>query len=182
MGPDGEDALFEFLKGRLEGWHGKLIRYRDMADTGSYPGARDIADGLSLVNALLVPGDSNKFLAQFIEHKNELLDLTEGFHDLEQFYEHQRPMWDKLRAASSKFELNQMELERNEPAGSALRRMNEILSTASPYGLIREAEGLISTVREVNEELLSVRRAQVLATINQQDRRCWRGDLDRRRG
>ena len=167
MGPDGEDALFEFLKGRLEGWRGKLIRYRDMADTGSYPGAGGIADGLSLVNALLVPGDSNKFLAQFIEHKNELLDLTEGFHDLEQFYEHQRPMWDKLRDASSKFELNQIELERNEPAGSALRRMNEILSAPSPYGLINEAEGLISTVREVNEELLSVRRAQVLATINQ---------------
>ena len=168
MGPDGEDALFEFLKGRLEGWRGKLIRYRDMADTGSYPGAGEIADGLSLVNALLVPGDSNTFLAQFIEHKNELLDLTEGFHDLEQFYEHQRPMWDKLRSASSKFELNQIELERNEPAGSALRRVNEILSAASPYRLIREAEGLISTVREVNEELLSVRRAQVLATINQQ--------------
>ena len=120
------------------------------------------------MNALLVPEDSNKFLAQFIEHKNELLDLTEGFHDLEQFYEHQRPMWDKLRAASSKFELNQMELERHDSAVSALRRMNEILSTASPYGLIREAEGLISTIREVNEELLSVRRAQVLATINQQ--------------
>ena len=24
MGPEGEDALFEFLKGRLEGWRGKL--------------------------------------------------------------------------------------------------------------------------------------------------------------
>ena len=168
MGPDGEDALFEFLKGRLEGWRGQLTRYRDLADTGRYPGAGTIADGLSLVNALVVPEDSNTFLAKFIERKDELLELTEGFRDLEQFYEHQRPMWDKLRTASSKFELNQMELGRNDSAGSALRRMNEILSAASPYGLIREAEGLISTVREVNEELLSARRAQVLTTINQQ--------------
>ena len=167
MGPDGEDVLFEFLKGRLEGWRGKLIRYRDLADTGRYPGAGNVEDGLSLVNALVVPEDSNKFLAKFIEHKNELLDFTEEFRDLEQFYEHQRPMWDRLRAASSKFELNQMELERNDSARSALRRMNEILSAPCPYGLIREAEGLINTVSEVNEELLSVRRAQVLTTIAQ---------------
>ena len=49
MGPEGEDALFEFLKGRLESWRGKLSRYRDLAETGSYPGARDIADSLSLL-------------------------------------------------------------------------------------------------------------------------------------
>ena len=167
-GPEGEDALFEFLKSRIEGWRGKLTRYRDLADTGRYPGAGNIADGLSLVNALLVSEDSSKFLAQFIEHKKELLVLTEVFRDLKQFYEHQRPMWDKLRAASSRFKLNQMELERDDSAGSALRRINEILSASRPYGLVKEAEGLISAASEVNEKLLSVRRAQVLATIAQQ--------------
>ena len=55
MGPEGEEALFEFLKGRLEGWREKLGRYRALADTGSYPGAGDIADGLSLLKALLAP-------------------------------------------------------------------------------------------------------------------------------
>ena len=168
MGPEGEDALFEFLKGRLEGWREKLTRYRDMADTGIYPGTKDIADSLSLVKAILAPEDSNKFLAEFNEHKSDLLDITDGFHDLDHFYEHQRPMWDKLRAALSRFELNQMELERDESAGSALRRMGEILAAPSPYGLVKEAEGLICTVREVNEGLLSERRAQALATISKQ--------------
>ena len=168
MGPEGEDALFEFLKGRLEGWREKLSRYRDMADTGSYPGAEDIADSLSLLNTLVAPEDSNRFLAQVNERGSDLRDVAGRFHDLDHFYEHQRPMWDKLSAESGRFKLNQMELERNDSAGSALRRMSEILAAPSPYGLVKEAEGLIRTVSEVNEELLSARRAQALATIAEQ--------------
>ena len=168
MGPEGEDALFEFLKRKLEGWREKLTQYRALADTKVYPGAESIADGLSLLKALLVPEDSNKFLARFNERRSELLDLTEEFHDLEHFYDHQRPMWDRLRTASSRFKLNQMELEREHSAGPALRRMDEILSAPNPYGLVQETDELIRTVNEVNEKLLSARRARALATIAEQ--------------
>ena len=168
MGPEGEEALFEFLKGRLESWREKLSRYRALADTGSYPGAGDIAAGLSLLKALLAPEHSKKFLTGFNEHRNDLLDLADGFRDIENFYEHQRLVWDKLRTASVRFEPNRMELERDDSAGGALRRMGEILAAPSPYELVKEAEELIRTVSEVNEELLSERRVQVLATIAEQ--------------
>ena len=168
MGPESEDALFDFLKGRLEGWREKLSQYRALADTGSYPGSADIAESLSLLKMLVAPGDSNRFLAQVNEHESDLRDLAERFHDLDHFYEHQRPMWDKLRTASSRFKLNQMELDRDDSAGPALRRMSEILSAPNPYGLLKEAEGLIRTVSEVNEELLSERRTRALATISEQ--------------
>ena len=170
MGPESDDALFEFLKGRLEGWREKLSQYRALADTGSYPGAADIADGLSLLKKLVAPEDSNRFLAQVNEHESDLRDLADGFHDLDHFYEHQRPMWDKLRTASGRFKLNQMELERDNSAGSALRRMGEVLAAPNPYGLVKEAEGLIRTVSEVNERLLSERRARALATITEHTR------------
>ena len=168
MGPEGEEALFEFLKDRLEGWREKLSRHSALADTGSYPGAEDIADSLSLLRTLVAPKDSNRFLAQFNERGSDLRDLAEGFHDLDHFYEHQRPVWDKLRTASGRFKLNQMELKRDDSAGSALRRMGEILAAPSPYELVKEAEGLIRTVSVVNEGLLSTQRAQALATIAEQ--------------
>ena len=168
MGPEGEDALFEFLKGRLEGWREKLSRYRALADTGSYPGAGDIADSLSLLRTLVAPEDSNRFLAGFNEHRSDLLDLADGFRDIENFYEHQRLVWDKLRTASVRFEPNRMELERDDSAGGALRRMGEILAATRPYGLVKEAEELIRTVSEVNEGLLSRQRTQALATIAEQ--------------
>ena len=168
MGPEGEDALSEFLKGRLEGWREKLSQYRALADTGSYPGSADIADSLSLLKMLVAPEDSNKLLAQVNEHESDLRDLAERFHDLDHFYEHQRPMWDKLRTASGRFKLNQMELDRDDSAGPALRRMSEILSAPNPYGLLKESEGLIRTVSKVNEGLLSERRTRALATISEQ--------------
>ena len=168
MGPNTEDALFEFLKGRLEGWREKLSQYRALADTGSYPGSAEIADSLSLLKMLVAPKDSNRFLAQVNKHETDLRDLADRFHDLDHFYEHQRPMWDKLRTASGRFKLNQMELERDDSAGPALRRMSEILSAANPYGLLKEAEGLIGTVNEVNEGLLYERRDRALAKITDQ--------------
>ena len=60
------------------------------------------------------------------------------------------------------------ELERDEAAGPALRRIGEILTAPSPYGLIKEAEGLISTVETVNDGLLAERRSRATAKIDEQ--------------
>ena len=168
MGPEREDLLCEFLKDRLEGWLGKLSQYRALADTGLYPGSKEIADGLRILKMLIAPEDSNKFLAQVNETETDLRVLANRFHDLDNFYEHQQPMWEKLLKASDRFKLNRMELERDDSAGPALRRMSEILSTPNPYGLIYEAEGLIDTVGKVNERLLSARKTQAVAKIAQQ--------------
>ena len=44
--------------------------------------------------------------------------------------------------------------------------MQEILSAPSPYGLIKEADTLISTVNAVNLSLLTERRAEAIAKID----------------
>ena len=60
--------------------------------------------------------------------------------------------------------------------------MQDILTAASPYGLIKEADALISTVEGVNAALLSGRRTQALAKIDahlatlDQDLAAARGD------
>ena len=40
MGPDGEDALFAFLQGKLKGWQTALPGFKPLADTGNYPGRK----------------------------------------------------------------------------------------------------------------------------------------------
>ena len=167
MGPEGEDALFEFLRRRLENRRGNLNQYRTLANTGSYPGTKDIENNLSLLKPLLGLDDSQKFLTRFNDSRNGLLDLAEDYHDIEHFYEHQRHIWDKLRSATSRFKLNQMELERNDSAASALQRMQEILSSPNPYGLLKETEGLIATVGEVNETLITDRRVRAHTEISE---------------
>jgi hypothetical protein len=167
MGPDGEDALFDFLTGRLRMWQTSLTSYKSLADTGSYPGREEIGDGLTLISALLAADESVKFIERFNGRKPDLLDLCDNYHDLEHFYEHQKPTWDKLRKAHDRFGLNRMELDQDDKAAPAMRRMNEILSAKAPYGLIKDAEGLIKTVEQVNTALVSGQRAEALSRIEQ---------------
>jgi len=166
MGPDGEDALFGFLTGKLRCWQTSLTGYKPLAGTGNYPGGQEITDGLTLVNAVLACEESFKFIERFNSRKDDLLELSDNYHDLEHFYEHQKPTWDKLRKAHDRFGLNRIELEQDENAAPAMRRMNEILTAACPYSLIKEVEELITTVEGVNMALVSDRRAEAMAEID----------------
>src|SRR5262249_58600616 len=110
--------------------------------------------------------ESNKFIERFNTLKHVLLDFAEQFHDLEHFYDHQKPTWEKLRKAHAAFQLNRLELEKDAQAGPALKRMQEILSARSPYGLIKEADALINTANAVNSSRLTGQRTQAAAQID----------------
>ncbi len=163
MGPDGADGLTAYLQAKLKDWQIALHGFRQLADTRNYPGAHEIAHVLTLISPLLADKESKKFIERFNTLKKDLLDLADQFHDLEHFYGHQQPTWEKLRKANTAFLLNRLELEKNAQAGPALKRMQEILSAQTPYGLIKEADALINSINAVNSSLLSGRRAEAIA-------------------
>ncbi|MFP4088046.1 MAG: BREX system P-loop protein BrxC [Desulfobacteraceae bacterium] len=166
MGPDNEDALCAYLKGKLKDWETMLNAFKPLADTGEYPGKEEIKDALSVIKPLLATEESYQFIDRFNESRNDLLDLSDEFHNLDQFYHNQRPTWDKLRSAHQKFQLNRLELDQDEEAGPALTRMDEILSAQAPYGMLYEAENLIRTVKQVNDALIETVRQRVIARIS----------------
>jgi hypothetical protein len=166
MGPDGEDGLTTYLQTKLKDWQAALHGYKQLADTGNYPGGDEINHGLTLISPLIADKESRKFIERFNALKKDLLDLAEQFHDLENFYDHQKPTWETLRKAHVAFQLNRLELEKDANAGPALKRMQEILSARSPYQLIKEADALINTVNAVNSSLLTGRRTQAIAKID----------------
>ncbi len=165
MGPDGEDGLCTFLQSKLKNWHSTLSGYKQLVDTGNYPGGEEITQGLTLIDPLLADKESRRFIERFNTLKKDLLDLADHFHDLEHFYDHQKPTWERLRKAHTAFQLNRLELEKDTQAGPALKRMQEILSAKSPYGLIKDADGLINTVNAVNSSQLTGRRTQAITKI-----------------
>ena len=166
MGPDNEDDLCAFLKEKLRSWENALSGFKPLADTGDYPGREELAESLSVIKPLLANDESYKFIEKFNQSKNDLLDLSDEFHNLEQFYETQRPTWEKLRAAYQKFQLNRLELEQDEEAAPSLRRMGEILEAPAPYAMLYEGEGLIRSVSEVNEAMITQRRSDALVRID----------------
>jgi len=175
MGPDGEDGLMSFLQNKLRHWQTTLQGYRQLAETGNYPGRDTIVQGATLISTLLQEKESRKFLERFNGLKNDLLDLAEQYHELEHFYEHQKPMWEKLRQADSRFQLNRLELEKHPQSAQPLRRIREILLAQSPFALIRESESLIQAVDSLNTMLLQARREETLVRI---DSRIARVQLD----
>ena len=100
MGPDGEDGLFTFLQTKLKDWQAVSHGYKPLADTGNYPGEDEITDGLDAHQHRLSPTRTAASSSSGSTRlKDDLLDLADQFHDLEHFYDHQKPTWEKLRKA-----------------------------------------------------------------------------------
>jgi hypothetical protein len=109
--------------------------------------------------------DSLRFLKRFVEHRSELLDLAEDVHELQGFYTNQRQNWETLRSTVDTLGQNRLQLEANEVAGPALKRMEEILAAPRPYAMLKEAADLTHRAREVNEALVVAARAPALEAI-----------------
>lgn len=167
MSPDGEDGIQAFLQNKLRNWHTSLTSFKQLASSGNYPGTEEINDGLTLINPLLADKESRKFIERFNTLKSDLLRFSDDFHDLEHFYHHQKPTWEKLRKANTAFQLNRLELEKDLQAGPVLKRIHELLTAMHPYGQIKDADGLISTVHGVNSSLLEGQRAKALSKVDQ---------------
>ncbi len=165
MGPDGEEPLAQFLQNHLREWQSSLNQFKGQAEDGTYPGKQEIADCLLSVNKLLGDTDPGKFIERFNTLKKDLLDIRDQFTDLNDFYTHMKPTWNKLRQSYQSFILNQSALEKDEASQTGLRRMKEILEAPSPYSMIKEAEGLITKVGAVNQQLVEQAKTKSIEAI-----------------
>ncbi|MDB4631884.1 BREX system P-loop protein BrxC [bacterium] len=168
MGPETEESLYAFLRKKLENQRACLNRYADLAQDGRYPGKETISDSVSTIKSLLNVDESNKFLERFNENKDNLLQLSDDFSDMEHFFESQKPTWDKLLKAEQQFSLNQRQLEQDEDAKKALDRIKVLRAAAAPYGMVHEVDPLVTTIQKVNESLVNEQRARSLEVIQAQ--------------
>lgn len=165
MGPDNEDGLFTFFTDKLTDWQGRLKEYNTLAETGQYPGKQEIAEGLGLIAVLLADKESFRLINRLKERKTDLLDFADAFHDVNDFYQSQRPVWEKLRKVYERFLLNRFELEKDPDTLAAFKHMETILQAPAPYALIKDVNTLINKVAHANDTLVSTHRTQALATV-----------------
>ena len=120
-----------------------------------------------MLTKLLAENESSELITSFLEREKDLLDLSDDIHDLENFYSKQRPTWDNLRNANDQFQLNRKWLDRDDAATAALQRIQAILSNDAPYGMVKEADGLIKTVTDINDKIVEKFRMQALQRIDE---------------
>lgn len=168
MGPETEDGLYAFLRRKLEHQQASLRRYSELAADGRYPGTETIGDSLTTIKSLLLVDETNRFLERFNDNKDDLAQLSDDFHDLEHFFESQKPIWDKMLKAEQQFSPNHRQLQQDADAKQALDRLNVIRTAPAPYGMVHEVDPLIRTVKQVNDMLLAEQREKSLALIEAQ--------------
>lgn len=165
---DGEDNLYSLLQSSLDNWESDFKQWRALAQTGQYPGLDDIDLGLKLIGKLKAAPDSFDAIQLFLKERSALLDLSDSHGDLDNFYSSQKAAWDKLRAAQADFQPNRPKLEKDDKAARALARIDEILNTKAPFNLIREGEGLIQTINQINDAFLKEAHERADAWLDKQ--------------
>lgn len=168
IGPDSEDQLNQFLRENIINWQDNLNSYKHFAQSGKYPGNNEITNGLKLIQKLLNIHDSFEFFDAFNKAKDDLLDLSDDMQELNGFYTSQKPNWEKLQTCmEGTFKANRQELEKDVEAKKSLVRMDEILKAPRPYSMIKEIEGLITTVSAVNATCVAKERVLLLSKLEE---------------
>ena len=164
---DGQDKIAGSIRDGLKEWSQTLEKYKPLADTGNYPGRDEINECLSIAGKIFSIHDAYELIKEFNAKKDDLLETVEELYVLKDFYTNQLPVWEKLRKAMADFSLNKSVLEKHPDAGGALKRMSEILNAPSPYKIIKDADGLISQVAAVNDELIKNSRENASGEVDQ---------------
>ena len=121
MGPDGEDALFTFLQGKLKGWQTASDGYKPLADTGNYPGEDEITEGLALIRPLLADEDSSKFIERFNDTEERPAGSGRPVPRPGALLRSPEADMGEAPQGVRAFQLNRLELEQDAQAGPALQ-------------------------------------------------------------
>ncbi|MDQ3749008.1 MAG: BREX system P-loop protein BrxC, partial [Acidobacteriota bacterium] len=164
-----EDTLAQFVRDLINAWQEKLRVYRTQAETGEFPGFNQIKCALDLANEQNGIADTFEFFHIFNERREDWIKASEDYQKLSDFYENQIDIWRKLRSKlNNSYKDNRSLLDLNAESRAALVQMEEILIASEPYKRIREIDGLIATVDEVNQQILTHRRSQAIQAIEAQ--------------
>jgi len=158
--PDSQDKLSQFIIEGLSKWTKILEKYKPLADTGNYPGKKEIDSCLDISAKIIKIHDTFEIIKAFTAKKDDLKDAADDLHTLNDFYNHQRSTWEKLRSSMKTVMPNKSALNKHQDAERALKRMIEIIEAPNPYGMLKEVDGLISAVESVNTELLKKSREE----------------------
>lgn len=161
-----EDELAKFVRELVKNWQEDLREWRTRAESGEFPGFNQIKNALELANNQNGIADTFEFFRQFNERGEDWIEASEDYAKLQDFYKNQIEIWRRLRSKlNGSYKDNRSQLDLNADARAALLRMEEILSAAEPYAMIREIDNLIAIVEEANSQILNQRREQAVGSI-----------------
>jgi hypothetical protein len=165
IGPDDSEGLSRFIQEKLEVWRSTLANYKIIVDNGTYPGKKEIDDGLTVLNNLVQIVDPFEFFSSFNSSENELTYLEEDFRELTDFYENHRTLWNNLISKVAVYKQIQNELEAQFAPEHPVKSLTEILNSPRPYDKLKTVESLIEQVDAVYLKILDSKKLEATNKI-----------------
>lgn len=171
--PDDEDGLVKFIKERFElqrNHYQELFNRYD--STHNYPDKQLVERSIGLMQEILSQTKDNiALIDKLCSRANDLLDNKDDMQNVESFFKNQVVVFD----AATQFEAdlrNDIDyISESEEANKALNRIRAIVkvnqSAANIYRSIPELNGLISIVKNIHDEMLEKKRAELLEIVRQ---------------
>lgn len=171
--PDDEDGLVKFIKERFElqrNHYQELFNRYD--STHNYPDKQLVEKSIDLMQEILSQTKDNiALIDKLCSRANDLLDNKDDMQNVESFFKNQVVVFD----AATQFEAalrNDIDyISESEEANKALNRIRAIVkvnqSAANIYRSIPELNGLISIVKNIHDEMLEKKRAELLEIVRQ---------------
>jgi hypothetical protein len=164
---DSEKELSESVTVEFNARLSQLKDFKSKSQALHCPGTKEIESGLVLIANLIDKPNSFELIQAMIQQSEALLDFSEDYEDLDNFYNSQFQAWKSLnQAINVTFKPNRSALEKDEKALKALQSLEEIHQMDAPYSQLKNISGLIETVKAVNEKLVEEKRVFSLSKVD----------------
>ena len=165
--PSDEDGLISYV---LDGFAAERAKLQGLLDdqysAGAYPDKAIVENGVKLCDSLLSQKkDNTALLTKMISMEDELLDLCEDMASVLAFFKNQRPIFDEASLLLDKMTAEREYLQAEQEAVTALTQIRDILGMQKPYVRIAELPNLMQEVRSIYNQLLELKKQDVLSEI-----------------
>lgn len=165
--PSDEDGLISYV---LDGFTAERAKLQGLLDdqysAGAYPDKAIVENGVKLCDSLLSQKkDNTALLTKMISMEDELLDLCEDMASVLAFFKNQRPIFDEASLLLDKMTAEREYLQAEQEAVTALTQIRDILGMQKPYVRIAELPNLIQKVQSIYNQLLELKKQDVLSEI-----------------
>ena len=165
--PSDEDGLISYV---LDGFTAERAKLQGLLDdqysAGAYPDKAIVENGVKLCDSLLSQKkDNTALLTKMISMEDELRDLCEDMASVLAFFKNQRPIFDEASLLLDKMTAEREYLQAEQEAVTALTQIRDIIGMQKPYVRIAELPNLIQEVRSIYNQLLELKKQDVLSEI-----------------
>lgn len=165
--PSDEDGLISYV---LDGFTAERAKLQGLLDdqysAGAYPDKAIVENEVKLCDSLLSQKkDNTALLTKMISMEDELLDLCEDMASVLAFFKNQRSIFDEASLLLDKMTAEREYLQAEQEAVTALTQIRDILGMQKPYVRIAELPNLIQKVQSIYNQLLELKKQDVLSEI-----------------